>query len=538
MNRPALGDIAFSQGVPDPSSRQASPTREKTVWGVVGAFLLMRLAYLSFPNLFPEEAYYWNYAKHLDYGYLDHPPMVAWLIGLGTRCFGDTEFGVRIFAFTSSLVGAYFIYRLTALLYSRSVAAFAALLMQTLPIYFLTGFMMTPDAPLTACWAGALYFLASVFFTRRPAAWWGVGICLGVGMLSKYTIALLGPSTLLFILCDRDLRFWFRRMEPYGAALLALLIFSPVIAWNQAHHWASFAFQSANRVREPRRFSLHELAGALLVLLTPLGLAAAGQVLTAKTPMRSRDEDEPEEARQKTAWAARRLVFTRVFTLFPLSVFVAFSLVHRVKLNWTGPLWLAVLPALAAFIHAAMVSPRATLVRRGWQATFVLCAVLYLLVLQHLSFGIPGLPYAQNIDLLPAGWSSMGKEIEADVAELKRKAPANVPLRVVGMDRNFIASEMAFYHSQPARAALETLGSHLFGKISLMYSYWFPPQLQDGSSLLLVSFVRSTLDRPLIQAHARVMGKIESHWLVCRGYKVRPYYTLAVTNYHSAVSAP
>ena len=41
----------------------------------------------------PEETYYWNYSRHLDIGYLDHPPMVGWLIWLGTAVFGD--YGVR-----------------------------------------------------------------------------------------------------------------------------------------------------------------------------------------------------------------------------------------------------------------------------------------------------------------------------------------------------------------------------------------------------------------------------------------------------------
>ena len=538
MNRAPVQGVESGQAAPYPPTGLPRRSRERMTWGAVGAFVLLRLAFLSFPNLLPEEAYYWNYAKHLDYGYLDHPPMVAWLIELGTRCFGDTELGVRVFAFGSSLVAAYFVYRLTALLYGRTAASWAALLMQALPIYFLTGFIMTPDAPLTACWAGTLYLFARVLMTRQPSAWWGVGICLGLGMLSKYTVALLGPSALLFVVLDRDSRPWLRRVEPYAAALLALLVFSPVIVWNQAHHWASFAFQSANRVREPRRFSLHELIGAVLVLLTPLGVVAAGQALLGPPSEPVTDKGGPPEAGRSGAWAARRRLFARVFTLVPLAVFVVFSLAHRVKLNWTGPLWLAVLPAVAAVIDAAMENPRASWVRRGWLATVAVCGALYLVVLQHLSFGIPGLPYAQNIDLLPVGWSAMGKSVEAQADALRRQVPAEVPVRIVGMDRNFIASEMAFYHSQPARAALETLGSNLFGKISLMYSYWFPAQVQDGSALLLVSFVRSSLDRPLVQAHAEPAGNVETHWLVCRGRRVLPYYTLAVTHYHSAAAAP
>ena len=500
------------------------------------AFLiLVRAVYLAFPNLFPEEAYYWNYAKHLDYGYLDHPPMVAWLIALGTTLFGDHEFGVRLFAFGSSLVGTFFVYRLTHLLYGRAAAAVAALLMQALPIYFLTGFVMTPDAPLTACWAGTLYFLARVFFERRAPAWLGVGVCLGLGLLSKYTIALLGPATLLFIALDKDSRGWLRHAAPYGAVLLATLIFSPVIVWNFTHHWASFAFQSANRVREPRRFSLHELVGAVLVLLTPLGAVFAGQALAVRSagpplPSPSAPGVLPDRDR------AVRLLFARVFTLVPLSVFVLFSLVHRVKLNWTGPLWLAVVPILAARIVTVLSDPAHRFLRRVWQATFVLCGLAYLVVLQHFAFGIPGVPYAKNIDLCPAGWSVLGHQVEQKADALQQVIGSQVPVRIVGMDRNFITSEVAFYHSKPAQAALVSPGSHLFGKSSLMYEYWFPPQAQDGATLLLVSFERSSLNRPSIFAHGQPQGKIQTNMLEWRGRKIRPYYTLALLNYHASPS--
>ena len=64
--------------------------------GAVAYLLLLRLVFSGVADLLPEESYYWNYAQHLDFGYLDHPPMVAWTIWLGTAVFGDTEFGVRI----------------------------------------------------------------------------------------------------------------------------------------------------------------------------------------------------------------------------------------------------------------------------------------------------------------------------------------------------------------------------------------------------------------------------------------------------------
>src|SRR4030095_9918393 len=145
------------------------------------------------------------------------------------------------------------------MLFDRPAARNAVLLVSVLPFFFMTGFMMTPDAPLTACWAGMLYYLARVLIGGHARAWLGVGVCLGLGMLSKYTIALLGPATLLFLLIDSPSRVWFRRWEPYCAVGLAALIFTPVLWWNAHHAWASFAFQSKGRIAEARRFSSHEL---------------------------------------------------------------------------------------------------------------------------------------------------------------------------------------------------------------------------------------------------------------------------------------
>src|SRR5579863_3370351 len=83
---------------------------------------LLRLIYCSQIDLFPTEAYYWNYSRHLDFGYLDHPPMVALLIRAGTVAFGNTEFGVRIGALCCNLISALFMFRLARNLFGEASA--------------------------------------------------------------------------------------------------------------------------------------------------------------------------------------------------------------------------------------------------------------------------------------------------------------------------------------------------------------------------------------------------------------------------------
>ena len=496
------------------------PTIRPPVWRqpaflLAAGLFLLRTLYAPWCELFPEEAYYWNYAQHLAPGYLDHPPMVAWLIWLGTWVFGHGEWGVRVGALGCSLLTSFFAHRLTAIFSRDRRAAWgAAASVQCLPYFFMTGWMMTPDAPLTACWAATLYFLARVFFARDGRGWLGAGAFLGLGMLSKYTIVLLGPATLLFMALDPDARTWFRRTAPYGAALLALLIFSPVVFWNEQHHWASFAYQSVGRVKVARRFSTPELLASILLVLTPLGVWLAGRVLAGRSPV-------TEER--------RRVLFARVYVLVPLSVFVVFSLTHRVKLNWTGPLWLAVVPPLAALLTAA---PAAGWIRRSGLATAVILCASALALLQYLAAGVPGRRYFEPTEILPVGWKQLASEVATRQQEL-RWAGAPGPVFIVGMDRDFIASEVAFYRPDQARAVQETTGAHLFEGDSLMYAFWFPPALENGATMLLVAFDERELQAPRVARHSATQGPVEEHRLQVGDKAVRTYYTRVITDYHN-----
>ena len=492
------------------------PRARNLVLGLAAGLFVLRAVYLPWCELFPEEAYYWNYAQHLDIGYLDHPPMVAWLIALGTAIFGHGEWAVRVGALGCSLLTSFFAFRLTRTLgYDRRAAWTAVLLVQGLPFFFMSGWIMTPDAPLTACWAAALFFLARVFFADDGRAWWGFGLTLGLGMLSKYTIALLGAATLVFLVLDPASRRWFRRALPYASVALAVVVFSPVIVWNARHHWASFAFQSVGRVEVARRFSFHELLGAVVVVLTPLGIVLAARVLAERVG------GETE--------TARRVRFARVYTLVPLAVFVVFSLTHRVKLNWTGPLWLAVVPAVAGWLAAAPAGGW----RMAWNATVTTLAVGYVGLLQYLAFGLPGIGYARQTELLPVGWKQMASELAASRSAVEHTGTPG-PVLVVGMDKNFVASEAAFYNPDQTHAVREVSGVHLFGGDSLMYAFWLPAQRVDGATLLLAGFDEKEIDGARGRQHSAEPGPVEEHLLQVRGKPVRAYYTRVVSGYHSS----
>ena len=486
--------------------------------GLILYGFVLRLVYAGSVELMPEETYYWNYSRHLDIGYLDHPPMVAWLIRVGTVLFGQTEFGVRAGALGCGVVTSIFVYRLARNLFGEAAALAALLLTQALPYFFLSGLLMTPDAVMVAAWAGSLYFLERALLGGHSRAWWLAGVCLGIGMISKYSIALLGLVTVTFMLWDRESRRWWRRPEPYVAALLALAIFSPVIIWNAQHDWASFAFQTSRRLAEKPQFALHKLIGSILVLITPMGALAAAALLRRPTGSKLTPE------------VIRRRRLTGLAILIPLSVFAAFSLRHEVKLDWTGALWTAALPAMAfAMIKHAGMGRFSSGIRAAWMPTILAMLLIYGAGLQYLVLGLPRVGYDKHIEAVPVGWRDLSAHIMS-VADTFAQETGSEPL-IVGMDRYAIASELAFYGGSREALGLATANSHLFGGMGLMYERWMPPQAQNGRNLLLVAWTPGELEDPFIGAHVQRLGPIEDDVLTRNGIVIRHYYHRLALNY-------
>ncbi len=500
----------FSYGL----SGAQDPARSRAfAFGIIVYAAVLRLVYAGSVDLMPEETYYWNYSRHLAFGYLDHPPMVAWLIRLGTALFGHSEFGVRAGALCCGAITSFFVYRLARNLFDATTALAALVLAQAMPFFFLSGLLMTPDAPLTAAWAASLYFLERALIAQQSQAWWRCGIALGVGMISKYSIGLLVPVTLAFMLWDPPSRRWWRRPEPYGAAVLALAVFSPVIIWNAQHEWISFAFQTSRRLAEAPRFALHRLILSVIVLITPTGVIALVAALTSRN--RGADDD--------TQSLRRRRLMT-LATLIPLSVFVLFSLRHEVKLDWTGAMWTAALPALGCTMigGASMLGGLRAWLRAAWAPTVAAMLLIYGAGLHYLVLGLPGVGYARQIELLPVGWRSLSAHIIETAAAFREQSGGDV--LIVGMDRYVIASELAFYGAGILHTDVETMNSHLFGGMSLMYGQWTPPALQQGRNLLLVAFDPAELADPSVQSHLERLGPIEDDVLMRNGALIRHYY--------------
>jgi dolichol-phosphate mannosyltransferase len=511
----------------------------------VAYLVLLKLFYLGAPELIFEEAYYWNYAQHLDIGYLDHPLMVAWIIKLFTSLLGTNEFAVRIGAFLCWFITAFYVFKLTREMLNETSAYWALVLVAVLPAYFSFGWFMSPDAPLTACWAATIYYFHQVIVKDNKKAWLGVGIAIGLGMISKYTIAFLGGANVLFLLIDKPSRKWFTRPEPYIALLIACVLFLPVIIWNMQHAWASFAFQSEGRVASGYHFSLPRFISNVLIFITPIGVMSFIAVVKYRKTILSRLQTNIDAASS----LQRSYFLLAWLMLFPVIVFASLSLVRTSKLNWTGPCWLGLIPFLALLITQKPYVNTPKLLawsQRVWPATVLILMLIYGAGLHYLSLGLPLTKYPQNMHLI--GYQGFGAEIEALTTQLEKDnlgKNRGKKILVVGMDRNKISSGLAFYrakyiedtHIKTAHnPAFETANEHLFGGIGLMYQFWFPAATQNGKTMLLVGEKMDELNGENVLSRAKPMSETKEIKTWKNGKQTGTYYYRLVKDYQSIVT--
>jgi len=456
----------------------------------------LRLVFLGGMELIPQEAYYWNYAQHLSPGYLDHPPLVAATIYTGEALFGHDAFGTRFGAFVYGLLFLFIFYRYARLQVDQTSAVFATSFALLLPYFFMgTGFLMAPDSPLTLAWVMALYFFYRALVQNEMRAWYGVGLAMGLGMLSKYTIALLAPAALLFIIIDPQARRHLLRKEPYIAVIIATLVFSPVIYWNATNDWASFAFQAKDRFETVPHLYLGMMLTNILAMVTPLPLLALPYLFTKKAAA--------ENASIQSPFTPRVRLFIGSFLLVPMSVFAWNALENEPRYNWTGPLWITLLPMLAwLVVNAKEIRWRwiGFILNKFTAPLLFLLIGVYALLLHFISIGLPGTPFPGSAARL-LGWP----EVSRNMLSIQQQLPASeARVIIAGMDKYFIASKLSYYGTEEFLGegnTLQVTGNHLVGDNSLMFDYWNPATEFKGDTVIMLSRSESDLSNRRLQPY-------------------------------------
>lgn len=422
-------------------------------------------------ELYADEAQYWSWSLAPDWGYYSKPPMVAWLIALTTRLFGDTELGVRAATFLvwpATSITIYFLARrlFTGEPWAERAAMWSAIAFATLPMTALGGVLITTDGPLLLFWALALYFLAGALSRDRWRDWLLVGVAAGLGLLSKYSMVFFAPAFLVYLLITPEHRRLLLSAKPYAAAGVALAVMSPNLIWNAQHGFVSF--QHTAEISQLDRAWINPDA-FLAFGLAQFGvfgpLMALGLLLIALRPRRHLRD--------------RRLTFLAAFSLVPLAAFLGLSLLSRAFANW------------AAFAYVAgsvlVVATWIAADRRRWLAwalglNLALGAVLYHYHDLAQALGIELTrktdPYARI-----TGYRALGQEV-------RQRLLAHPEARLMGDDRKSFASLL--YYARPS--SLDAAYLNPARRIDDHYALTADVAMRPQGSYLLVTKGRSRVE--------------------------------------------
>jgi dolichol-phosphate mannosyltransferase len=445
------------------------------ILGLLLYVVVLRLLYMGHVGLIPDEMYYWVYSQNLDLSFLDHPPLVAWLIEFGTGLAGDTIFGVRLLLIPMTLATAWLVYLYGASMGGRTIGMVCVLMVTVLPFFSLSGLLMTPDAPMLIAWTAALYFFKRALIDQHASAFVGLGLAMGLGLLAKYSIALLAPAGLVFMLLDRQSWHWFRRPEPYLSVLLATLIFSPVLVWNAQNEWASLLFQSTRRLVENPEFASHLVLLYALLLLSPV-VALAG--LLSFGPVR-----------RQLAPDQRKRRFMIVMTAVPLLIFLAYGTSTMIKFHWTLPPWIALLPMIAALLNRNLWDDGRERLGRlhrwlisAWVPSILTLVLAYGLLLHALTLGLPGVRVS-DFGTGYLTWEEAADEVMRIASEIEEET-GQAP--IIASTTKWNGAAALAWHGRPSDLGRLT-GQNIIGMSGSMWERWFDADMDPNQPVLLVN---------------------------------------------------
>ncbi|KTD33741.1 dolichyl-phosphate mannosyltransferase [Legionella nautarum] len=472
---------------------------------------LLRIMFMLKANLLVEEAYYWNYSNHLDFSFLDHPPMVALLIKLGTLVFGVNEWGVRVATLPCFILTGYFSFKLTSLI-KKKARWYSLVLLSLLPFFFIHSLIITPDIPLTLSWSATLYYLYQAIVLDKTKSWYWAGLWIGIGLLSKYTIVMLGLSTIIYLIFDSDSRKWFLRREPYCCSMISLTIFIPVIYWNATHQWASFLFQSSRRFHDSFSFSFHILISLVLIYLTPAGIFGLSTLLSKEY--------------SKKLITIKTKHFFQIYMLVPLLFFSLFSLFHSIRVNWIGPIFLAIVPWLSLLIVSNQKIMSITF-RKSWVITCFFLLVIYSSLIYCILLDKPEkIRHTLFEKLIP--WDNFTWKIHTIAQKWKSKTH-QTPI-ILPLDTYNIASELAFYQQKylnqgKINTLYKVIGWHVFGFNSLMYKYWEDVGGIQNENIILISQKMTAFSYPQLDQKLISLSSIKPiHYYDKNGHRSLVFY--------------
>lgn len=460
---------------PPAAARQRGTWLAAGVLAVAIAKLSIHLLFISQYGVFRDELYYLDCARHLAWGYVDQPPLIA-LIARLALLFGNSLLVIRL---PAVLAGTGLVVLSGALARELGGGRFAqflaALCVLTAPGYLILDHILTMNAFEPLFWVGAAWLVARTLRTRDERLWLWFGALAGVGLLNKHSMLFMGFGLIAGLVLAGEWRLLARRWIWIGGGL-ALLIFLPHLTWQARHGFPQLQLLAATRAHRDIHLGPLGYVKEQVLAMNPLALAVWGVGLVA---LLGSARLRPVRA---LGWAYLVILVlfvalgAKVYYLFPVygMLFAAGGVAWE---DWTTRRmrWLRVAAPVLLLVSGAVFGP----------VVFpVIPEQKYSAYVQALGVEQPKMERGRDAGRLPQifadmhGWDTMA----AQVAEVYRKLTPAEQAQACVFGQNYgEAGAINYFRQRPGPA---------FGlprAISTHNSYWlWGPQGCDGAVTLVI----------------------------------------------------
>ena len=216
----------------------------------------------NYTELLPDEAYYWVYSQYMNWGFFDHPPLVAVWVTISDFLFTD-ELGVRFFSSISFSLMMYLVWSTIDHPSKNKYSWLFLLLFLSTALLNVYGFITTPDTPLLLFFALFLWAY-KLYLTKSSALIYCIlSISIAGMMYSKYQ----GILVIFFIFLSnwkliKDYKIWL-------VCLGALILYVPHIYWQYVNDFPSIRYHLYERASVATykfEYTLMHIVNAIAIL--------------------------------------------------------------------------------------------------------------------------------------------------------------------------------------------------------------------------------------------------------------------------------
>lgn len=232
--------------------------------GLAAAKLLIQFAGINHYGFFRDELYYMACGEHLAWGYVDQPPLIAFVAWLARHLFGTSIVSMRLFPILAGAAVVWLTGILARELGGGRLAQFlAAAAILLAPAYLAFDSFLSMNAFEPLFWLLCAWIAVRIVKGSSPRLWLVFGLVAGIALENKHSMLVFGFALAAGLVLAGERRL-FRSKWIWLGALVALCLFLPNLIWEARHGWPQIevvrnAQRFKNEAVSPARFFFEQI---------------------------------------------------------------------------------------------------------------------------------------------------------------------------------------------------------------------------------------------------------------------------------------